>query len=151
MSAGCVAKVSLQSGWCILHTQWQSRHAQWLVQACKDEPGAVQQAYDALLDRPGGDQHNPDVRAPVMRIRILKSLHAVLLARQSVVERDSHFNTYQMYKAKQRHEVGLFPALLLDIVHASCCLVHTLEVMTHWTLSHVHMRLQVEIKYDHAS
>ncbi|DBA94363.1 TPA: hypothetical protein ACH3X1_001969 [Trebouxia sp. C0004] len=73
-----------------------------MVKACKDEPGAVQEAYNALLDRPGGDQNNPDVRAPVLRMRVLKSLYCVLLARQSKLDEQRSYGTYQTYKSTER-------------------------------------------------
>jgi len=77
-----------------------------LLQACKDEPGAVQEAYNALLDRPGGDQNNPDVRAPVLRMRILKSLYCVLLAQQSKLDEQRSYGTYQAYKSTERRVVS---------------------------------------------
>ncbi|KAL0048046.1 hypothetical protein WJX82_006459 [Trebouxia sp. C0006] len=73
-----------------------------MVKACKDEPGTVQEAYSALLDRPGGDQNNPDVRAPVLRMRVLKSLYCVLLARQSKLDEQRSYGTYQTYKSTKR-------------------------------------------------
>ena len=78
-----------------------------VMQACKDEPGAVQAAYNALLDRPGGDQNNPDVRAPVLRMRVLKSLHCVLLAQQSKLDEQRSYGTYQTYKSTERRVVSL--------------------------------------------
>lgn len=67
----------------------------------------MQEAYNALLERPGGDQALPDVRAPVLRIRILKSLHSVLLARQSKLDEQRSYGSYQIYKAAERRVVSL--------------------------------------------
>ncbi|DBA89731.1 TPA: hypothetical protein ACH3X2_004613 [Trebouxia sp. C0005] len=77
-----------------------------VVKACKDEPGVVQEAYNALLDRPGGDQNNPDVRAPILRMRVLKSLYCVLLARQSKLHEQRSYGSYQTYKATERRVVS---------------------------------------------
>ena len=77
-----------------------------VLQACGEEPAVVQAAYEQLLGRPGGDPSKPDVRAPVLRIRILKSLHAVLLARHAEMLKQRHRCQYQSYRQIERTEVG---------------------------------------------
>lgn len=75
------------------------------MQACKEEPKPVQEAYSTLLNRPGGDQNTPDVRAPLLRIRVLKSLHSVLLARRDWIEQQRSHMLQQDFKQLQRREV----------------------------------------------
>ena len=78
------------------------------LQACGEEPAVVQAAYEQLLGRPGGDPSKPDVRAPVLRIRVLKSLHAVLLARHAEMLKQRHRCQYQSYRQIERTEVGSY-------------------------------------------
>ena len=66
----------------------------------------MQQAYDTVLGRSGGDPSNPDVRAPNQRIRILKSLHSVLIERRNELERQRSYSSYQAFRTKERQEVG---------------------------------------------
>lgn len=65
----------------------------------------MQQAYNDLLDRSGGDPSNPDVRAPKQRIRVLKSLHSVLIERRNELERQRSYTSYQAFRTKEKQEV----------------------------------------------
>ena len=65
----------------------------------------MQQAYNNLLDRTGGDPSNPDVRAPKQRIRVLKSLHSVLIERRNELERQRSYTSYQAFRTKEKQEV----------------------------------------------
>lgn len=65
----------------------------------------MQQAYNDLLDRTGGDPSNPDVRTPKQRIRVLKSLHSVLIERRNELERQRSYTSYQAFRTKEKQEV----------------------------------------------
>lgn len=75
----------------------------FILQACSQEPQPVQEAYSALLDRSGGDQTIPDVRSPLLRMRVLKSVHSVLLARQDWLEQQQCVQSD--FRQLQRREV----------------------------------------------
>ena len=87
------------------------------MQACSQEPQPVQQAYGALLGRSGGDQNAPDVRSPVLRMRVLKSVHSVLLARHDWLEQQQCVQSD--FRQLQRREVSS-PEAVTDMFHLSC-------------------------------
>lgn len=98
-----------------------------VLQACNQEPAAVQQAYNDLLDRCGGDSSKPDVRAPKQRIRVLKSLHSVLIERRNDVERQRSYMSYQAFRTKEKQEVSqgdMFNVLKDKLLHTVTAPVH---------------------------
>ena len=81
----------------------------------------MQQAYNDLLDRTGGDPSNPDVRAPKQRTRVLKSLHSVLIERRNELERQRSYTSYQAFRTKQKQEVRAHQLVFeLPKKHAHC-------------------------------
>lgn len=84
------------------------------LQACAQEPQPVQEAYSALLDRTGGDQTTPDVRSPILRMRVLKSAHSVLLARQDWLEQQQCVQSD--FRQLQRREVGIQDSIAEQIL-----------------------------------